>query len=125
MTAAGFSFVMVQPGAAAHPLGVYLAAGFTYKPGWSFVLDPGAGIAAAARLLTITMDVPDVHQPARRILAARTYAVPHESIAVDTQWWARWLRERINEMEQHEIDEWFRVGGVPAFDPDRMHAPPP
>lgn len=89
---------------------------FTYKPGWKFRLEDFGSFL----VLCIDAEVPCTDEPGRMInIRFRENFDPLVHRAMDERAWMRWLRERILDVEKHEIDEFFKVDGVKVFDPHR------
>lgn len=85
---------------------------FTYRPGWTFEVDAGQ--------LHIRAEVVDTDDVRRTCVITDRRALPLHSLRsghVDDKFWMQWLREAILSVERHEMDEFFKVGGVKVFDP--------
>jgi hypothetical protein len=119
-----------------------LMADFTYKPNFKSEVAPAANGVATIHL---TMYVPDSYRShpsvqmttmvddawsfRSSLVIRRTYTHDLPLIEVvgsriveeylpEDQFY-RWLHRFIRDIEQHEIDEWFKVGGVAIHDPHR------
>lgn len=83
---------------------------FTYKPGWVFTLwmDKHEGIK-----MEIWHTVPCSYSGESRVQSIKTFVPPIHS---EEDFWD-YLLYRLNRIENHEMREFFRVGGYPIFDP--------
>lgn len=89
-----------------------LVGSITYKPGWEFYyLQDG-------RVLRFFHDEPDSGDPTRRADAVNQVAIELDEIERWTEAQAiDFLRQRIMLAEEHEFQEFFKVGGVQMYDP--------
>ena len=94
-----------------------LLARFTYKPRWTFRLEPADGWPGQWMLL-ITTWVQDIRPPHNWGHGAFTVPVPPISGEAHAGYWEHWLRDTIwHVAERHEVDEWFTVDGQRPYDP--------
>jgi len=105
------------------PVGlVRVLAEFTYRPKWRFVLvrEPMTGWPSGmgAWGLRVRAWVEDAYHPGVWGTETQTFPVPWPHGPDSQEEWVAWLRRAvIFPVEQHESDEWFKVGGVRLFDP--------
>lgn len=86
---------------------------FTYKPGWTFTAGQHD---TEGPTITIEVGVEDSTTPGTyTLLRIRTFVPPCRTPAD----FYRWLRYRLQRIEAHECDEWFRVDGVQLHNPHR------
>lgn len=85
------------------------------KPGWCFNLVEEDG---ALRLI-ITVAGFDSYNPEQRLRVGHVFPVPMASYNMKT--WRRWMFERCRGVENHELGEWFKIGGERPFAP--LHGP--
>jgi hypothetical protein len=111
---------------------------FTYKPNWSFQVSTWDHEVR----ITLEMWVPDSTRPFRpvqvqtdqadwwalndHVMSRRDYIEHQEVVRINAgvrvprlrhNEFYTWLRGVIRNMEDHELDEWFKVNGVPVNDP--------
>lgn len=104
---------------------------FSYKPNWVFEFRPEVDFMLTDRVF-ITMHVPDSRKPLPEptpldlMMGKRTVVsmVPVSKNVILDPWDGEerakdLLRWHIREMEDHEIDEWFRYKGELPFDPHK------
>lgn len=88
----------------------------TYKPGWQFYMrdmkDPDGSGGLTFVVISLTMDS---LRPERDISVRHNFLIPPASYN-ETNWMI-WLRERIAEVENHELNEFIRFDGVRTFAP--------
>lgn len=95
-----------------------LIRGLHYRPGWTFALstierDPGsAGLTFSVSTLGFNSYHPERGQTYRVL-----HHFPVPPATFDRRSWQAWLRARINDVEQHELNEFFQI------DDDRPYAP--
>lgn len=83
-----------------------LVESLAYKPGWTFKLGgPGN------RYLCIFAKTPDSNNPSRERTTQHMFEIP------DTGDMVRWVFDCLLLCEQHEVGEFFRVGGDRPFFP--------
>lgn len=87
----------------------------TCKPGWQFVLRDEEG----ALRLVITVPGKDSYNSERSITVAHCFPVPTATYNFES--WLRWVFECCRRVENHELGEWFKVGGHRPFAP--LHGP--
>jgi hypothetical protein len=99
-----------------------LVAQLSYRPGWRFSLqheDRGQGSEG------LTFTVVSLGYDTHHVDRGETYRVAHyfpvPPAAYNRQSWARWLLDRLIEVETHECCEYFRVAGLQPFAPN--HGP--
>lgn len=103
---------------------------FSYKPNWEFDLDARRLFECNEAHLTITMRVPDSRRPIPKetvldhIRGTKVVIplVPVTKVAILGNWYGeeeakRLVRWHIQEVEMHEVDEWFKYKGELSFDP--------
>lgn len=95
-----------------HPLETILRT-FTYKPGWEFRLT----IDERFLNLRIVVMVIDADCPSSTIRIEFNTSFDHHLCNLGHYPWEKWLRDRILEVERHEVDEFFQIDGVKTFDP--------
>jgi hypothetical protein len=93
---------------------------FTYKPGWRFKIagdyeDPPRPPGPGA--IQVTFQAPDAYHPKRVVPIISVIAIPDQPEDEDRL--ARWLFDRILDIERHEAGEWFVIDGRRPFDPHR------
>lgn len=93
-----------------------LIASMKYKPGWScslnlFVEDGEARCWA----FYVTSDTENSYDVEQRIRVRHEFLVPPASYNRDT--WAAWLRDRLADVENHELGEFLMFDGVREFAP--------
>ena len=103
---------------------------FSYKPNWHF--DYKLEVDFDVHKVIITMQVPDsrksVPEPDHFQMGARQTIplVPISKVIVLPDDWygedhaKEYIRLQIRDMEDHEIDEWFRYKGELPFDPHKQ-----
>lgn len=89
-----------------------LVASITYKPGWEFSLAVFEGRAWA---FYVVSDTENSLKPGKRIRVRHEFLVPPADYKRDV--WAAWLRDRIADVEAHELGEFLRFDGVREFAP--------
>jgi hypothetical protein len=87
----------------------------TCKPGWTFRLEDEDG----ALRLVISVLGKDARDAERLLKVRHFFPVPMATFNEAT--WRRWIFERCRALENHELGEWFKVGGVRPFPP--LHGP--
>lgn len=88
-----------------------------YKPGWRFqVMPDGPG---RILLVAIREDVLDAYGSGKRSPQMTAQGLPASDVIGDgsDEMWVHVVHDVLSRAEQHEVDEWFRVGGVRPFDP--------
>lgn len=90
-----------------------------YKPNWVFgvVYDPVMDHCS----IKITMDVPDSRGSGKTVPVGITDCL-YPSMADlrgSEQFWKEYFHRQITRIEQHEIDEWFRLDGELVRDPHK------
>lgn len=82
----------------------------TYKPNWSFSIDEWFG----APRLSIIATVPDAVNLGQSTPLTLYNMVPmREFQELDDLGFLNWVRQSIECLEQHELDEWLKFGGKP------------
>jgi len=97
-----------------------LVASVTYKPGWEFYIqeNPWQLIDNEERVLRFFHDEPDSADPTRRADAINQVVIEPGMVEKWTKAQAiEFLRHRIMLAEEHEMQEFFKVGGVQMYDP--------
>ena len=84
----------------------------TYKPGWTFTW--GDRYEDEGRWLNVHVEGPDSKGWDRETMLPRSVDF---AFVAPMPFDAGWLRNRIAGIEDHEINEWFRVDGRLEFDP--------
>jgi hypothetical protein len=87
----------------------------TCKPGWTFHLTDEEG----ALRLVITVPGLNSYDTGRRLTVSHFFPVP--TATYNERTWRRWIFERCQGVENHELGEWFKVGGHRPFAP--LHGP--
>lgn len=100
-----------------HDVLANLVAEVKCKPGWAFELRPASDGPFLS--LVISVDGPDSRGARRPIRVQHWHAVPEATY--NRASWARWLFERCRGVENHELGEWFDIGGRRPFQP--LHGP--
>lgn len=93
-----------------------LVASLTYKPGWRFVLeerhdDDGSGGLTFA----VISCTEDSRKPGQMIRVYHPFLVPPASY--NRRCWVAWIRDRLADVENHELGEFLLVDGVREFGP--------
>lgn len=99
-----------------------LVANATYRPDWQIrMADIDRGQGSKGLTLIVTSVGFDTHHPER----GQTYRVNHyfpvPPAAFNRQSWARWLLDRLIDVEVHEACEFLRIDGKQPFPPN--HGP--
>lgn len=93
-----------------------LVASMQYKPGWTFALRPFAEDDEVRGLaLYIVSDTENSYDHSQRIRVRHEFLVPPVSWKRDV--WAAWLRDRLADVENHELGEFLTFDGVREFAP--------
>lgn len=81
---------------------------FTYKPGWILdAIDDGYSV-----YLTITFMTEDTHNPGRQIKIGMREPIPENILyRKSADHFAKWLQDRLFDVERHESREWLRRDG--------------
>jgi hypothetical protein len=95
-----------------------------YKPGWSFSLrnkieEDGSG-GLIFQVVSFTDDSMD---PAEKIMVRHNFLVP--SASYNQRTWIAWLRNRIADVENHELNEFFKIDGERVFAPHHSNGEDP
>ncbi len=92
----------------------------TYKD-WDVDVDYDANLPDGSRgpALKILMNCDDTYEIRPHLDLTHTFPIPAD-FRTDSNW-ARWIFDRILDVERHESMEWFKVNGVRALAPD--HSP--
>lgn len=93
-----------------------LIGSMTYKPGWEMSL--GAFIEDGEQrgwAFYVVSDTENSYDPTKRIRVRHEFLVPPASWNRDT--WAAWLRDRVAQVEEHELGEFLTFDGVREFAP--------
>ncbi len=85
------------------------------KPGWEFELVNEDG----ALHLVITVPGRDSYRPENPLTVRHFFPVPTTTYNAKT--WRRWIFEMCRRLENHELGEWFQIGGARPFAP--LHGP--
>lgn len=93
-----------------------LLAEFEYKPGWTF--DLSREVLPNRIFLRATFHAPDSRNPSRKVPVMGTFYTSPDQAAMPEYFW-RWLYYCIGTMEDHEMNEWFRVRGELIYDPHK------
>jgi hypothetical protein len=92
----------------------------TYRRGWSFALkDIDRGQGSKGLTFTAIGLYSDSYNPDTKIRVRHLFIVPAASY--NEQSWRRWLRDRIEEIERHECNEFFQIDGERPYAP--QHGP--
>lgn len=88
------------------------------KPGWEFRL-----VSEGADGLRLVITVPglDSSEPNRRVPMTVRHFFPVPPASYNEKTWRRWVFEMCRRLENHELDEWFRLGDERPFAP--LHGP--
>jgi hypothetical protein len=99
-----------------HDVLAELVARVMCKPGWRFSLvnDEEEGLR-----LVIYVPGHDSREPEHQLAVNHFFPVP--TATYNAKSWRRWLFERCRLVENHELGEWFMVGGERPFAP--LHGP--
>lgn len=90
---------------------------YTYRPGWSLTIEPGAGMFDGARII-VDYQTADSRDPSRTIPIRGSFVVPLALADMrDADLFARWLLDVLFEAERHESREWLRRDGRIYDDP--------
>jgi hypothetical protein len=93
-----------------------LVAGLTYKPGWEFRLevrfDPDGAGGLTFGVISCTEHSRNAGQ---MIHVYHPFLVPPASY--NRRCWVAWIRDRIADVENHELGEFLLVDGVREFGP--------
>jgi hypothetical protein len=93
-----------------------VVAGLKYWPGWSFRLDEIERSAGLRGLhLVVTVETVDAYHHEKAYTVTHNLPVPIESH--DEASWARWVFDRVGDVELHERMEAFQVHGLRPFAP--------
>lgn len=103
-----------------------MVASTTYKPGVTLqvvlsedVLPPSFFIEP---LLQVTARVDDVTCPGNKVSLTLVRAFPDPSNMIyDEKYFLTFVRCVLEELEQHELDEWIHFRGKRPYDPHRNH----
>jgi hypothetical protein len=87
----------------------------TCKPGWRLSLLEEDG---ALRLVIFVPGV-DSYNPEQRLNVDHFFPVP--TATYNRKAWCRWIFEMCRGVENHELGEWFKIGGERPFAP--LHGP--
>lgn len=88
----------------------------SYKPGWLFSL--GAFVEDGEPrgwAFYVVSDTPDSYDHGRRIRVRHEFLVPPASWKRDV--WAAWIRDRLADVEAHELGEFLMFDGYREFAP--------
>ena len=98
-----------------------LVASVTYKPGWEFYIQTNPwswNDDEGGKVLRFFHDEPDSADPTRRADAINQVVIEPGMVEKWTKAQAiEFLRHRIMLAEEHEMQEFFKVGGVQMYDP--------
>jgi hypothetical protein len=83
-----------------------------YRPGWRFRL--GGPDTAFLCVLAVTADS---LQPDRERRTGHMFRLPRDIDVMSREAFARWVFDRLLEVERHEAAEWFAVGARRPFWP--------
>lgn len=93
-----------------------LVESITYKPGWSCSLGVFSEDGEARGwAFYVVSDTPNSYDVDQRIRVRHEFLVPPASYNRDT--WAAWLRDRLADVEAHELGEFLMFDGVREFAP--------
>lgn len=101
-----------------------LVAAWQYKPGWQcWLTDEERGDDNGGLTLTILSSNPDSYQPDLTRRVRHLFIVPAATYNVRS--WARWLMERVLDVERHEAAEFlrFEIDGVTTRPWAPLHGP--
>jgi hypothetical protein len=87
----------------------------TYKPGWRLEIRPSPA-QGVQKALYVVAEIANSWRPEEDGYFGRSAPIPP---SLDKAAFYRFVFEEVLEMERHEAREWFRVDGVPPFDPHR------
>jgi hypothetical protein len=93
----------------------------TCKPGWRFTLEREDGEGNPVLGLRLVIYVPGLNSrmPEQRLIVGHYFPVPEATYNAKS--WRRWIFECCRKVEDHELGEWFLVGGDRPFAP--LHGP--
>lgn len=95
-----------------------------YKPGWNFAMvehfDPDGSGGLIFRINSWT---DDSMKPERQIAVRHNFLIPPASY--NKQTWIAWIRNRIADVENHELNEFFKVEGERVFAPHHSNGEDP
>lgn len=82
---------------------------FTYKPGWSFRIEPTSFMAPTVAMIVAVMEVEDTYHPGTKVKVSGV----RELVGIDNNpnAFAMTLASLIQEMEVHEAREWLKRDG--------------
>lgn len=70
--------------------------------------------------LVVDMIVPDINNPSKTIrISQKTKVPPFGTHGINEEGALAWLRDILQAMECHEVDEWFNYDGERTFDPHK------
>ena len=87
-------------------------AGVTYRPGWTFDVEPGpkqTTLVIRAATIDSRGDAP--------LVVTHRFSLPGRAVVNDRASFIGWLRHVIGKVELHERDEWLLVDHRRLFDP--------
>lgn len=93
-----------------------LVRSLTYKKGWRMYLETDISEDGSGGLTFFVISVTDDSMVKDKKISVRHgFLVPLASYNRDS--WAAWLRDRMQDVETHECNEFFRIDGLREFAP--------
>ncbi len=93
-----------------------LVRSLTYKRGWQMYLETDIAEDGSGGLAFCVISVTDDSMVKDKKISVRhSFLVPLASYNRDS--WAAWLRDRMQDVETHECNEFFRINGLREFAP--------
>lgn len=92
---------------------------FTYKPGWEFIYE--YDIDRNQHFVMVSMRVEDSYHPGNIIPVSIRHRLPR-GLSPDDQedYCDHYLRTMVQDLEMHELDEWFKKDGKLVNDPHAL-----
>lgn len=88
---------------------------FTYKPNFSYILETGLGTPFGLPKVTLMLKVPNARtERHEEITISKVVVLDH---FYSEQYALEYVHMQLQELELHELDEWFRHKGELVFDP--------
>src|SRR5687768_7006406 len=79
-------------------------AGITYKPGWTFAVEPGP-----KQTHLVIRTAADDSRGGAPLVVTHRFALPGNAVVGDRSSFVSWVRHVIGKVELHERDEWLLV----------------
>jgi hypothetical protein len=95
----------------------------SYKPGWFYSFEPGHGgrpyTTGCRDKVIIHARVEDSKHPGVMVNFKMGRVIPN-AVRNDTRMFVDWVHDITIEAEMHEVNEFFRFGGVLLYDPHHV-----